>query len=75
MTDIDVDSMSSDTDADYRVEAFDVLRHRRQVLPVLALLLIPSEEVSIGFLAEVIAVFTTEERPRRLSTVSYNRTR
>jgi DNA-binding transcriptional ArsR family regulator len=59
----------------YRVKALDVLRYRRLVLLVLAFLLVPSEEVSMGFLAEVIAVFTTEERPRRLSTESYDRTR
>lgn len=64
-----------DESEDYRVEAFDVLSHRRRVLLVLTLLLVPSEEVSIGFLAETVAVFTTAERPRRLSAADYNRSR
>jgi DNA-binding transcriptional ArsR family regulator len=75
MTDTDGDPIDPDPDAEYRVEAFDVLSHQRRVLAVLALLLIPAEEVSVKFLAEVIAVFTTEQSPRDLSAVEYNRTR
>lgn len=73
MTDTGVDPSGSDPD--YRVEAFDVLSHRRRVLLVLALLLIPSEEMSIKYLAEVVALFTTAKRPRELSAADYNRTR